>query len=144
VRRANISQGDTVAVFGAGAVGLLVAAMARQSGATTVLIADVDLGRVEYAIRNGFANKMLVVSKSVTSMEDIIEEKLDAARALGNEVVEAASEIEDDEFEGPDVTFDCTGKEICIQAGMFVRLQIPLILRNHTDKFRQHVLEVDW
>ncbi|KAF3036856.1 hypothetical protein E8E12_008192 [Didymella heteroderae] len=92
-RRAAVEQGDTAIVFGAGTVGLLTAAMTKMSGATTVVIVDVDHGRIEYALSHGFAHKGFVVP---------------SRRNAG-----------DADFEGADVTFDCTGKEICMQAGLF-------------------------
>jgi len=115
-RRATIEQGDTVIVFGAGTVGLLVAAMAKLSGATTVVIADVDNGRVQYAIQNGFATRGHVVQKQSDSTE-----KFGIAKQLSNAVLDVATDGEDD-FEGADVTFDCTGKEVCMQAGLFVSM----------------------
>ncbi|KAJ8131333.1 hypothetical protein O1611_g2299 [Lasiodiplodia mahajangana] len=61
VNRANPSPGSTALVMGAGTVGLLTAAMALQSGCTSVTIADVDVGRVDYAIKHGFATHGFVV-----------------------------------------------------------------------------------
>ena len=116
-RRAAIEQGDTAVVFGAGTVGLLVAAMAKMSGATTVVIADLDSGRVNYAIQNGFATKGYVVTPRRHLNE--IADKLSAAKALSAEILQRAS-LNDPDFEGADVTFDCTGKEICMQAGLYV------------------------
>ncbi|KAH7061202.1 chaperonin 10-like protein [Macrophomina phaseolina] len=115
-RRASVEQGDTAIVFGAGTVGLLTAAMAKMSGATTVLIADIDIGRVEYALRQGFATRGYVVSTGAQTQES--GEKFAAAKSLASEVVEIACAAELD-AEGADVTFDCTGKEICMQAGLF-------------------------
>ncbi|KAI8956278.1 sorbitol dehydrogenase [Xylaria longipes] len=63
VNRANPSPSSTVLVMGAGTVGLLTAAMALQSGCTSVTIADVDAGRVDYAIKHGFATHGFVVSR---------------------------------------------------------------------------------
>ena len=45
-RRAAVEQGDTAIVYGAGTVGLLTATMAKMSGATTIVIVDVDPGRI--------------------------------------------------------------------------------------------------
>lgn len=119
VRRSVIEQGDTVAVFGAGTIGLLVAAMAKLSGATTVLISDVDSGRVEYALHNGFATKGYVNSKTSPLTE--LSDKLMAAKETAKDVVHIACANEINP-EGVDVTFDCTGKEICVQAGLYVSL----------------------
>lgn len=116
-RRATIEQGDTVIVFGAGTVGLLTAAMAKLSGATTVVIADLDHGRVNYALTNGFAHKGYIVTprKHVTDTA----EKLAVAKELADDVMQIAS-LNEPGFEGADVTFDCTGKEICMQTGLYV------------------------
>lgn len=116
-RRATIEQGDAVIVFGAGTVGLLTAAMAKLSGATSVLIADIDAGRVEYALRNRFATQGYVVPRNPQC--DRPGERFGEAKSFAAEVVEKLALGEKD-FEGADVTFDCTGKEICMQAGLYV------------------------
>jgi L-iditol 2-dehydrogenase len=122
-KRASIETGDTAIVFGAGTVGLLVAAMAQLSGATNVLIADIDAGRVGYALKHRFASKAHVVP--VPERSDMTQNKVDMAKELAAEVVEKAFEQDDNSgedinFEGADVVFDCTGKEICVQAGLYV------------------------
>jgi L-iditol 2-dehydrogenase len=116
-RRASIEQGDTVIVFGAGTVGLLTAAMAKVSGATTVVIADIDYGRINYALANGFAHKGYIVTPQREATDTA--EKLAQAKELSTDIMQIAS-LNDPEFEGADVTFDCTGKEICMQAGLYV------------------------
>lgn len=63
VNRAKPEPGATALVMGAGTVGLLTAAMARQSGCTTVSICDVDQGRVDYALEHGFATHGYVVPR---------------------------------------------------------------------------------
>ena len=117
IRRATVEQGDTAIVFGAGTVGLLTAAMAKMSGATTVVIVDVDHGRIEYALSNGFAHKGFVVPSRNNTGES--SGQFSCAKELATDVMQVAS-LNDDDFEGADVTFDCTGKEICMQAGLFV------------------------
>jgi L-iditol 2-dehydrogenase len=114
-RRAQIEQGDTAIVFGAGTVGLLTAAMAKVSGATTVVIADIDYGRINYALANGFAHKGYIVTPHNATET---AEKFAVAKELAADVMQIASQNEID-FEGADVTFDCTGKEICMQAGLY-------------------------
>lgn len=116
-RRAAVEQGDTAIVFGAGTVGLLTAAMAKMSGATTVVIVDVDHGRIQYALRNGFAHKGFVVPSRRNGGEE--SEQFGAAKDFAADVMQIAS-LGDVAFEGADLTFDCTGKEICMQAGLFV------------------------
>ncbi len=116
-RRAAVEQGDTAIVFGAGTVGLLTAAMAKMSGATTVVIVDVDHGRIQYALSNGFAHEGYVVSSCQNDGE--ASGQFGSAKKLAANVMQVAS-LDDVDFEGADVTFDCTGKEICMQAGLFV------------------------
>lgn len=115
-KRATIEQGDTVIVFGAGTVGLLVAAMAKFSGATTVVIADLDAGRVNYALQNGFATKGYIVSSR--KQQSGASDNFAGAKVISNDILDIAGQL-DPEFEGADVTFDCTGKEICMQAGLY-------------------------
>jgi len=93
-----------------------VAAMAKLSGATTVLIADIDTGRVEYALKNRFATRGHVVSRTAHGEKHC--DRFEDARHLASAVVEKAYTGEID-YEGADVTFDCTGKEICMQAGLY-------------------------
>ncbi|KAF1812512.1 sorbitol dehydrogenase [Eremomyces bilateralis CBS 781.70] len=113
-RRATIEPGDTIVVFGAGTIGLLVSAMAKLGGAD-VVIADIDSGRVAYALMKGFASKGVVVNQYSDACH--LSEQLQAAKHVSDEVLRIASSGEMD-FEGADVTFDCTGKEICMQAGL--------------------------
>ena len=148
VNRAAPSPGSTALVIGAGTVGLLTAAMARQSGCTFVTIIDVDAGRVEYAISKGFATHGYVVplplhssassssifnSGATTPSSDgamtplssysSISDRLDGAKAVAADVLAVArpdmAALEEDEDEGVDVTFECTGKEACMQTSLY-------------------------
>src|SRR6266851_3206670 len=53
VGRGEIRPADRVAIVGAGALGLLVLAVARLTGATHVVVSDPDAGRRELAMRLG-------------------------------------------------------------------------------------------
>lgn len=168
--RAALSTGSTALVIGAGTVGLLTAAMARQAGCTTVTIMDVDEGRVEFAIKNNFATHGYTVplipsstssspsisgtstpnssssSSSLSSMplsaarttfDDMsTKEHLRRAEALASDVLAKATNIKgeahninqyDDDFDfdddpedaGVDCTFECTGKEACMQTALY-------------------------
>ena len=80
-KRAQLPVGSTVLVFGAGAVGLLVAAMAKISGASTVVIADIDSGRVNFAVDNHFAHRgfTVPVKRVLTIEENLYIAKVTAA-----------------------------------------------------------------
>lgn len=145
LNRAAPTPGSTALVIGAGTVGLLVAAMARQSGCTFVTIIDVDEGRVAYALSKGFATHGFVVSKSIHSSSSSgtstpaslpsdgimtplsayssTRDRLEGAKAIAAEVLAVArpdlGELDEDEDEGVDVTFECTGKEPCMQTALY-------------------------
>ncbi len=54
VKRANVKEGDTVLVYGAGTIGLLCGMWARAFGAQTVLFSDPDARRIDFARALGF------------------------------------------------------------------------------------------
>jgi L-iditol 2-dehydrogenase len=135
-------------VLGAGTVGLLTAAMARQSGCTQVTITDVDAGRVNYAITKGFATHGYVVPRPLhtcSSSSSIYNgsgtstpadsgvmtpasmfsftDQLDGAKALAGEILSLTKPppelMSEDEDEGVDITFECTGKEVCMHTSLY-------------------------
>ena len=56
LNRACIRPGDTVAVYGAGPIGLMVAAFAGVSGASKVILADIDESKLAFAKSLGYAS----------------------------------------------------------------------------------------
>ena len=103
-------------VFGAGAVGLLVAAMAKISGAGTVVIADIDQGRVDFAVKNHFADRAFTVPmKRGNTIEEQLELAKETAAAIGKTPKGSAGEIGE-----VDATFECTGVPSCVQASIYV------------------------
>lgn len=106
-----MAEGATVLVLGAGAVGLLCAAVAMIKGAGKVVIADIDAGRLEFAVSNGFAHQSYTVP--MRRGKDI-----DESLAIAKETAEEIGKVESvGEF---DVTFECTGVPSCVQAGIYV------------------------
>lgn len=140
LNRASPSPGSTALVLGAGTVGMLTAAMARQSGCTSVTIADLDAGRVEYAVSRGFATHGHVIVKSPqsanisglsTPQSEVmtpsstfsVASQFDGAKAAAAKLISVAQPsdeftLEEDE-DGFDVTFECTGKEICMHTSLY-------------------------
>lgn len=155
VNRARPEPGSTALVMGAGTVGLLTAAMARQSGCTAVTICDVDQGRVDYALDHGFATHGHVVPRPLhassscssisagssasgaatpaSSIFSTLDGRLAGARAAAQDILAASSPLgclengpegehhddDDDEHDGVDVTFECTGKEVCMHTALY-------------------------
>ncbi|MDR0452623.1 MAG: galactitol-1-phosphate 5-dehydrogenase [Treponema sp.] len=64
--RAGIDLGDTVAVFGAGTIGLLAAQAARGWGAGQVILADVDQAKLDFARSLGFAGTVNPAQEDVS------------------------------------------------------------------------------
>lgn len=97
-------------------MGLLVAAMAKISGSSTVVIADIDQGRVNFAVQNGFAHRGYTVS---TKRGNSVEENLEIARETAAEIgkVERSSGAAAGEV---DAVFECTGVPSCLQAAIYV------------------------
>lgn len=153
VNRAQPTPGSTALVIGAGAVGLLTAAMARQSGCSTVTIADVDQGRVDFAIAKGFATHGFVVPRPLhtssscssiyggspsssgtsTPLDGVMtpasalsmQSQFDYAKSLAGDMLALTAPPpsqfvdDDDESDGVDVTFECTGKEVCMHTSLY-------------------------
>lgn len=115
-KRAQLRVGSTVLVFGAGAVGLLVAAMAKISGASTVIIADIDEGRVKFAVENHFAHRSFLVPMKRGSS---IEENLEIAKETAAEIGKIAK-VSSGPIGEVDAVFECTGVPSCVQASIYV------------------------
>ena len=116
-RRSLMEEGMTTLVFGAGAVGLLVAAVAKYKGAKQVVIADIDEGRVDFAVKNGFAHKGFTVPlKRGKDTDENLAIARDTANAVGR------IEIDDSTVGEVDVVFECTGVPACVQAGIYVSI----------------------
>lgn len=152
VNRAKPEPGATALVMGAGTVGLLTAAMARQSGCTSVSICDVDQGRVDYALEHGFATHGYVVPRPLhtsssscsvvsgtstpgmdgamtpaSSIYSTLDIKLESAKHLAQDILAVSKTSpsafimgdDDDDDEGVDIAFECTGKEVCMHTSLY-------------------------
>ncbi|OLL24692.1 putative D-xylulose reductase A [Neolecta irregularis DAH-3] len=100
-KRGNVKGGDVVVIFGAGPIGLVVAAVARAYGARKIISVDLVSSKLEYAKRFGGA-EVFVPGKGTSeeTAKQIIEKF-----SLGD---------------GADVAIDATGAEACIQTGIYV------------------------
>ncbi|KAI3327324.1 chaperonin 10-like protein [Xylariaceae sp. AK1471] len=113
--RAQLKEGSTVLVLGAGAVGLLCAAVAKVAGAKAVLIADILPERTDFAVANGFADAKFTVpmARPLT-----IEEKLTYAQDVADQI--KAVDVGGASVGEVDVTFECTGVESCMHTAIYV------------------------
>ncbi|XDG08086.1 hypothetical protein ABKA04_007701 [Annulohypoxylon sp. FPYF3050] len=116
--RSGIKQGSTVLVLGAGAVGLLCAAVCKVAGAKTVIIADILEDRVKFAVENGFADVPFTVP-IVTPRPESIEDKLAYAQDVAEKLKALKVEDASDAIGEVAITFECTGVESCMQTAIY-------------------------
>ncbi|MCR4431284.1 MAG: alcohol dehydrogenase catalytic domain-containing protein [Tepidanaerobacteraceae bacterium] len=95
VRRADIKMGEKVLVIGAGAIGILIAALCRKSGATDVGVVDYSHKRLEMALEMGAT---FAVNPSE---KDVYEAVYDVTGGIGM-----------------DKTFECVGLEATFNQAM--------------------------
>ncbi|KLO14417.1 GroES-like protein [Schizopora paradoxa] len=107
-RRAQLKAGQTVLVFGVGAIGLLACALARSLKCARVVALDINNQRLEFALRNGFADAVycLPTTDKAKTTEDLL-------RRSKENIAQALQTFK--EPDGFDVVFECTGAEPCIQ-----------------------------
>lgn len=111
VRKAAAKPGATCLVIGAGAVGLLCAAVAKVSGYGRVVMADIASNRLAFALQNGFADETLTLA---ARRPGSVEEGL----AFATE--DAAAMIAKNQGERFARTFECTGVEGCVRTAIYV------------------------
>lgn len=98
-RRGGVTIGSKVFILGAGTIGLVNLLVCKAMGASQILICDLSLNRLKTAKQMG-ANFTIAVEKN-TSAKDLSQK---VKEALGGAM--------------PDISIECTGAEICIQAGI--------------------------
>lgn len=114
-RRAQRAHWGPTLVLGAGAVGLLCAAMAKVIGSINVVIADIQQERVRFATEHGFADKGSAVSaRRGQTIEENIQIAKETAALITEEIPTRTGSVD-----GFDVVFECTGAEACTQAAIY-------------------------
>lgn len=116
-RRAQLPPNATVVVFGAGAVGLLTAAMAKANGATEVLIADIDRGRLVFALEKEFADTAFTVPLRLGAD---LGDKLHEAEATAQSLCAVKRRRNGEPMGQVDAVFECTGVPACAQTAVYV------------------------
>lgn len=116
-RRASVNSESSCLIIGAGAVGLLCAAVARSKGCSRIVICDIDQRRIDFALREGFADAAFAVPRIEANG---IEDQLERARELASTVGQL--KLRNDTPVGKSsVTFECTGVPSCVQMSIYVR-----------------------
>ncbi|KIW10689.1 hypothetical protein PV08_11653 [Exophiala spinifera] len=114
VRRSGLQAGQSVLIFGGGAIGLLCASVARVSGASTVGVIDIDQSRLNHAKSHGLADhvfKMPPLSRGEDS-DNVSAKSTWAAAELAEEILQRPG------FALAEKVFECTGVELCVNVGI--------------------------
>ena len=115
-RRAQIYHESSVLVLGAGAIGLLCAAMSKVAGSGNVVIADLQQDRVAFATGGKFADVGVTIPlKHGHDMDGKLRIAKETA-ALACESLNTTTDSRD----AFDVVLECTGIEACTQAAIYV------------------------
>lgn len=104
VRKCNLKPGQTVLITGAGAVGLLCARVARISGASSIVMVDIDEARLEFARKHNIADK----AYQMPSCGAEGESSSDFSLRLGQKI------REDLGITFLDTAVECTGVQSCL------------------------------
>ncbi|PVH71351.1 hypothetical protein DL98DRAFT_435334 [Cadophora sp. DSE1049] len=115
VRKARLSSRSSCLILGAGAVGLLVAAVVQTVGCSDVVMADIAENRLEFAKKHGFASETSTILARRGSEP---EEKFQIAREVASSLLELRSKVHKSSGKYH-VTFECTGVESCVQTAIY-------------------------
>lgn len=114
-RRAHIARESSTLVFGAGAIGLLCAAMAKVAGSSNLVIADIQQERVKFATQHGFAHEGFTVpAKRGQNIDEKLQIAKETAASATEKLLNGTGSIG-----GFDVVLECTGVEACTQAAIY-------------------------
>ncbi|KAJ5081047.1 hypothetical protein N7456_008513 [Penicillium angulare] len=109
IRQVSVQPGDKVVVFGAGTVGLLSAAVAREFGASTIMSVDVSREKLDFA-HSYIPNGRLSFSTAIPNQSLSAEENAQCLRGMHR-----SSHFTESDVPGFDVAVEATGAESCIQ-----------------------------
>ncbi|WP_313127949.1 zinc-dependent alcohol dehydrogenase [Anaerocolumna sp.] len=99
VRRADIKLGERVIIIGSGAIGMLIAALSRRSGASEVVVVDHNDGKLQMALEMG-------ATRTINSKNE--------------DIYQVVNELTDGY--GMDKSFECVGLEATfLQAMMSIK-----------------------
>lgn len=113
VRQASVQLGDRVVVFGAGTVGLLCAAVAREYGARVITSVDIRREKLDFAAS--------FIPNGRVSFESFIPEKTLSTEENAQRLCEMhpGSDFIESDIPAYDVAIEATGAESCIQMAIY-------------------------
>jgi D-xylulose reductase len=107
-RQAGVAAHKKVIVFGAGPVGLLIAAVSKAWGAKQIITVDIQKSRLE------FAEKFAATGTFLPDKPKEGESNIEYAKKVGDKIKQQFNL-----GEGADCVVDATGAEVCTLSGLF-------------------------
>ncbi|KAF4954264.1 hypothetical protein FSARC_12174 [Fusarium sarcochroum] len=111
VRKAAAKPAKSCLIIGAGAVGLLCAAVAKNAGYSRVVMADIAQNRLDFAATNGFADSIHLLEMRPRPAS--VEEGLATAKEDAEALVAVNNGVKFSR------TFECTGVEGCVRTAIY-------------------------
>lgn len=120
-------EGTAALVFGAGAIGLLLASsLAAAENFSSILVADIDAARLEIAASLGLKTALIPRADPANPPPpkdaphaDQTAWALANAQKVAATLTEAANAADGSEITGFSRVYDCTGVPACVQAGIY-------------------------
>jgi len=104
--------------MGAGPVGLLCAAVSKVHGASSVIVADIQRRRLDFALEHGFADAVVEVPRMDAGQAASVEGRLAFAREVAERV--KGVEVSGRKVGEVGVCFEGTGVEGSLQTAIYV------------------------
>jgi len=111
---AQLKVNDTIAIFGAGPVGLLLMAVAKAFGAKRIIAVDINQARLDFA--KSYAATDIYLSPSKLGPE---ETNINFSKRVADEM-KAKFGLQERGADSVDVVVDASGAETCIQTGLYL------------------------
>jgi L-iditol 2-dehydrogenase len=92
LKRAGLEAGDTLAIFGAGAIGILAAQVASGLGASRIIFCDIDQKKLDFVAGMGFVHTVNTANTDVKAHVDDLTAEAGVDIALDAAGVSAAVE----------------------------------------------------
>jgi L-iditol 2-dehydrogenase len=108
VRKSGLIVGQNVLILGAGAIGLLCAAVCKGTGALDITIVDVDQTRLDFATSQAPRGTQVADRSFLIPFSQEGESKADFASRLSREMFDSLKT-----HRRFDIAFECTGVETC-------------------------------
>ncbi|KAJ5082693.1 hypothetical protein N7532_011736 [Penicillium argentinense] len=120
-------EGTAALVFGAGAIGLLLASsLAAAENFSTIIVADIDAARLKIAASLGLKTTLIPRGDPANPPPpkdaphaDQTAWALKNAQSVAATLTEAANAADASEVTGFSRVYDCTGVPACVQAGIY-------------------------